>query len=175
MKLNLAMLRKPRLAATSQVNCKLAPLAALGVLSLIFSSCVTVNVNFPESAVQKATDDYVKDLYRAKEKGKSSPTAPASAPSERPQTWLVLPNLLGDLIASAQAADVNFTVTSGKAMDILASQKGRIQEILAQKRAGLIGETKDGHVAVRGRNGVAGCITEGKVPGVGHHVEFRAR
>ena len=26
-------------------------------------SCVTVNVNFPEGAVQKAADDYVKELY----------------------------------------------------------------------------------------------------------------
>lgn len=53
--------------------------------------CLTlnVNVNFPESAVQQATDSYVADLYRQKGKGKpakseSSETVPdAQSPADR--------------------------------------------------------------------------------------------
>lgn len=46
------------------------PLIAVIVfcVSFMLSGCVTVNVNFPEGAVQKAADDYVRELYRAKEK-----------------------------------------------------------------------------------------------------------
>ena len=41
-------------------------------LASLTAACVTVNVNFPESTVQKATDDYVKELYKAKERGHGS-------------------------------------------------------------------------------------------------------
>ncbi len=44
-----------------------------GILFL-FASCITVNVNFPESAVKKAADDFVKELY--------SSEAQASAPKD---------------------------------------------------------------------------------------------
>ncbi|MEZ4871386.1 MAG: hypothetical protein R2827_03890 [Bdellovibrionales bacterium] len=52
-------------------------LSILGA-SVLLVSCITVNVNFPEAAVQKAADDYVKELFikqkqEAEMEGKSSP------------------------------------------------------------------------------------------------------
>src|SRR3954470_20952661 len=83
---------------------KLVPIACL--LSFSFAACVTVNVNFPESAVQKATDDYVRDLYRAKEKGK--PAAPAA----KKESSFEMPSLIN----SAMADDDVFKVSTDKAL-----------------------------------------------------------
>src|SRR5579872_4764189 len=33
-------------------------------IATLVTSCITVNVNFPESAVQRAADDFVQDLYK---------------------------------------------------------------------------------------------------------------
>lgn len=101
---------------------------------------MTVNVNFPESAVQKATDDYVRDLYRAKEKNK----APAAVdPSGKPQSRF-------EIFASAWADEMSLEIRTEETQSILARQKARINEIDAQKGAGFIGENKDGLLSLRG-------------------------
>ena len=116
--------------------------AGLILMALIAGpvACVTVNVNFPESAVQKETDDFVRDLYRAKEKGKASPA---------PSAFLRF-NLINE--AYAGPAEGNFSVNSAKALQIRDKMSGRVEEILNQKRAGVLGETIDGMLTIKGRD-----------------------
>ena len=105
-------------------------------------ACVTVNVNFPESAVQKATDDYVRELYRAKEKGNKG--TPAPDPSAKPAAWNF------SLLPEAQAAEteLEFRLDSDKALKIRDRLSNRLDEVVKYKRDGVIGETNDGLVEV---------------------------
>ena len=106
-------------------------------LALFAGACVTVNVNFPESAAQKATDDYVRDLYRAKNRDKS-PSPEASIKS----------SLIEWALPSAYA-DETFSLNSSTIMSIKESQKARAEEVLDYKAKGFIGEKQDGLLAVR--------------------------
>jgi uncharacterized protein YdbL (DUF1318 family) len=124
--------------------------ALLTLLALGSAACVTVNVNFPESAVQKATDDYVRDLYRAKEKGKTPAPETSQAPTS---SRLIFP--MFDLIATASAdAEANIKVNSDKALKIKDRLASRVEEVLAQKRAGVLGETNDGLLELKGADKV---------------------
>lgn len=111
-------------------------------LILMNSACMTlnVNVNFPESAVQQATDDYVRDLYRAKEKGKT----PAAIPTSKPA-----PKKVSLSLVSVAWAEPVFRVKSAKALDIRDKLAANLNEVLAQKRTGVLGETNDGKLEIR--------------------------
>jgi uncharacterized protein YdbL (DUF1318 family) len=105
-----------------------------------------VNVNFPESAVQKATDDYVRDLYRAKEKGKTTPGSDqSSAPASKVSSFFSF-----SLIGEAYADD--FKVQSPKADQIKARLRSRLDDLIAQKRSGNVGESNDGKLVVKATN-----------------------
>ena len=99
-------------------------------------SCVTVNVNFPEGAVQKAADDYVKELYNAKEKDEAADKKPSS---------LFRFHLSLMPVAHAQ----EFKVDTAKAKEIQARQKARISDLMEHLKAGQIGETTDGLLEVK--------------------------
>lgn len=117
---------------------------ALAFLGLA-SSCLTLNVNvkLPEAAVQSAADDYVRELYRAKEKGRNPDPAPSTGPSSSSFPGFSLG------FASAWAADPVFKVSSPKALALREKLAAQVGEMLAQKRAGFIGETKGGLVTLR--------------------------
>lgn len=107
---------------------------------------MTVNVNFPESAVQKATDDYVRELYRAKKKPGESQAEPAPAPTS---SWLDF-----ELIPSAQANDVpggalEFKVDAPSTAKIRESMRTRLEEVLRYKREGILGESADGQLKIK--------------------------
>jgi uncharacterized protein YdbL (DUF1318 family) len=120
-------------------------------------SCVTVNVNFPEATVQKATDDYVRDLYKAKDKkganpqqGDSSSNKPsATAPAATKTTTSLLESLF---VSTAYADEINFKVNSPKAMTIRDRQIKRIDTVHDAKVAGQLGETGDGYLAIDPKN-----------------------
>lgn len=122
---------------------KKAPLVAC--LLAFSTSCVTVNVNFPESAVQKATDDYVRDLYRAKEKGKQPQASPAPAVKSTSSAEL----LWEIIVPSAQAGDDLITAKTPAALAIQKKQLARIDSIIEQKKAGLLGEKVDGTLVIK--------------------------
>jgi uncharacterized protein YdbL (DUF1318 family) len=131
-------------------------------------------VNFPESTVQKATDDYVKDLYKAKEKSRgtdqsvkktppkpmpdSGPgaggpgtgdTDPAKPDTGAPTSWLDR----FDLVSSAMAAeaDVVFSTSTPKATDLQAKMAAKLNDVESQKQAGNIGEGGDGMLVVKAK------------------------
>src|SRR5262245_42261329 len=113
---------------------RITPIVSFLALMTTQTACVTVNVNFHESAVQKATDDYVRDLYRAKEKGRTPNPAPTTeAPKKGAfDHWLV---------NEAWAADATggFSVNSDRALKIKDRLAANIDEVIAQKRAGVLG------------------------------------
>lgn len=122
-------------------------LAAAALACVIALACVTVNVNFPESAVQKATDDYVRDLYKAKEKGKTPTAAPSKSTSLGIARVLAAIDLTTDAHA-LDASDFSFKVETAKTAEIKDRQSQRLSE-LADKARGQWGEGKDGYLAVR--------------------------
>lgn len=110
----------------------------LGFAGLV--SCVTVNVNIPDSAVQQATDDYVKDLYEAKAKTKPAPS-PSPSNSHRAQF---------ELIPQAYADTNAVSTDSPKAHDISERLKVRLADISTLKSAGTLGESNDGKLTIKG-------------------------
>ena len=103
------------------------------LLPIVLSSCVTVNVNFPEGAVQKAADDYVRELYKSKQKSGSEPSQPSGF-------------FEFSIISTAQAAD--FKISSDESRQIMERQKERIEDLDKYKEKGVIGETSEGLVAI---------------------------
>lgn len=134
---------------------KLAELLALSVLSLLSASaCVTVNVNLPEGAVQRAADDYVRELYRAKERNKASPSPePSSKAASRSFSIKNLSLLALRLVPSAHAAEETqpavFSLQTPKARAIQKKQKELAGEVVEQKQAGAIGEDKAGLLTLK--------------------------
>ena len=89
-------------------------------------SCVTVNVNIPDSAVQQATDDYVKDLYEAK--AKSKPAKPVTFPVDAtPCSIEIIPS------GSTPKTDT-VRPTARRLIDISDRLKSRLADISALKR-----------------------------------------
>lgn len=102
------------------------------------SACVTVNVNFPEGTVQKATDDYVKDIYRAKNK------------NEKPEQTNKDSGWFNYIIPVVYAEDaIQFQMNTAKAIGIQAKLRGRVSEIIQFKKQGFIGEARSGLLAIR--------------------------
>jgi len=114
-----------------------------GLLLLAGLGCVTVNVTFPESAVQKATDDYVRELYRAKEKGHSP--VPQPSPSLTPTKV----SHGFTFVEAAWADEFIFKVDSATALQIRDRLSKRVEEVVVQKRAGVLGESRDGMLVLK--------------------------
>lgn len=130
---------------------------------LFFAACITVNVNFPESAVQRAADNFVQDLYKdtnASTVGDAS-QKPIEAPSEKEtkkkskkpisdnktQSYFNF-SIINEVYAEeAHAQDLN--MSTKKAQEIKARMAARVPTIIDQKRKSLIGETFDGNLTVK--------------------------
>jgi uncharacterized protein YdbL (DUF1318 family) len=120
-------------------------IARTGLASLLFvalSGCVTINVNFPEGAAQKASDDFVKELYRARDRNGGS--EPSTTPSPSAAWW-------HGLILAEALADESFKVSSPKSLQLRERMRKRLDELLTYKRAGQIGEDNLGLLVIRGR------------------------
>ncbi|MBI3541703.1 MAG: DUF1318 domain-containing protein [Deltaproteobacteria bacterium] len=141
-------------------------------------SCITVNVNFPETAVQKAANDFVSDLYKPapavadngkatateaadvknavkKSSKKKTPKAPAAQP-DKPTTWIFS---FGVTDAFAQEVSTG----SPKAQEIKGRMKGRIAELDKWKSKGAVCETADGMLVLKHpekAGGDAGAVSQ---------------
>lgn len=133
---------------------------ALIIASLVITSCVTVNVNFPESAVQRAADDFVQDLYKgttavadADAKGTASDAAamkksmkkksgkvPAAESVKKPTSFRL------ELFSSAYAVDIDARVKtdSPQALELKQKMRSRIESINVWKQKGVVCETMQG-------------------------------
>lgn len=130
-------------------------LGCIATIVLAAPACVTVNVNFPEGAVQKQTDDYVKDLYRAREKKNVAPasvpasTVPTGSTQSPQSSRYSYPDFLKTWVfmsSDAVAEEVSFNINTSEALSIKESLRSRVSEMIKYKKQGMIGETKDGLV-----------------------------
>mgnify|MGYP002835222557 CR=1 FL=1 len=126
------------------VSCfkKVFLLASFGLLA----SCITVNVNFPEAAVQKAADDYVKELYKAKQEAEEG---------EKTSRLINIPGikLVSLSLVPMAHAESEFSIKSAKAKEIQSRQASRISKIDRFKKKGLIGEAQNGLLEVKNDSG----------------------
>jgi len=114
------------------------------------TSCITVNVNFPEAAVQQASDSYVEQLYKLKEgadKSKAAPTTSTSQTKKGASHKVISPWQF--FIPSAYAVD-EFKVQSELITQIQKREVGRLHQMERFKSDGLIGENNKGLLVVRG-------------------------
>ena len=138
----------------------------LKVLTILFFAlvgCITVNVNFPESAVQKAADDFVNDLYKGsstvavdtqapsaksvksqvKKKNKNQKSEPSSQNGS--SGWLNLD--IFSLIPNAYAQELNTDFP--QAIAIKNRMRSRMSELQSLKSSGVICEARDGLVKIK--------------------------
>lgn len=120
-------------------------LAPLALLAQLTTACFTLNVNvaLPEAAVQRATDDYVRELYKAKEKGKASEATPAPSPS----VSLLHVSFVAEAFANEE---LKMKLDSSKSQRIFARLRSRVGDIIAAKKSGVLGENNQGRLVLRG-------------------------
>lgn len=109
-------------------------------------------MNLPESAVQQASDDYVRELYKAKERGKTASPIPSVSPSRSPShspspSPSNKSSLDFNFISEAYAGGLR--TDSENSTKIKGRQASRLDELLAAKRAGVIGEGNDGFLVLK--------------------------
>ncbi len=145
--------------------------------AILLAACITVNVNFPESAVQRAADNFVQDLYKdttastigdaaqkptdapaeketAKETKKKNKKPTTDSKTSAPTTDSTKHTSLFhfELITSVSAEEAHaqeLNMSSKKAQEIKAKMAARVPTIVDQKRKSLIGETFDGNLVVK--------------------------
>ena len=144
----------------------------LGLASLLFAACVTINVYFPAAAAEKAADqiiDTVTGTAPANAAPAETPRAPAPAqPNNSPpkagssngHTLSLLREFsgrtLGALFPAAYAqADANIDITSTEIRAITASMQARFEQLKKFFDAGNVGLTVDGLIEIRDQSGIA--------------------
>ena len=130
--------KRPRSAL--RLGSALALVAALG--------CITVNVYFPEGAVQRAADEFVKDLYKSTN-GQGPQGKGAPSPTPQPSS-----GLMSIFINEAYAAD-EINIHSPGAEAIKARMAPRVAELSSYKARGVIGEASNGTIVLKDAAGLA--------------------
>jgi len=138
-----------------KIGASIALVGALLSCSIIFASCVTVHVNFPEGAVQKAASDYVEELYKAKKVEEEQIPDKSSDLRHHSRSIASL------FIPQAHALD--FHMNSPEIKAIQAKQKSRLSKILSYKKKGVIGETDKGTLGVKDLAAVKSGIEKTRV------------
>lgn len=144
------------------------PFFKIGIIlaAVAFTSCITVNVNFPETAVQQAANDFVKDLYKSpvantseasqaaaasetvkntvkksSHKKTKAPAAEEKPSGTSPSTWNF------SLFTEAYAQEIN--TSSPKANEIRNRMRARVDEVRKWKTMGVVCETSDAMLVVK--------------------------
>ena len=110
---------------------------------LFLTACVTVNIYFPSSAVQKAADEIVDEIRI--ERGKKQ------EPKDKikQEGMLIKESLLSLLTVSEAYAQINIEVSTPAIRALKDTMRGRFQYLQPFYSRGAIGENKDGYVEIR--------------------------
>ena len=110
---------------------------------LFLTACVTVNIYFPSSAVQKAADEIVDEIRI--ERGKKQ------EPKDKikQEGMLIKESLLSLLTVSEAYAQINIEVSTPAIRALKDTMRGRFQYLQPFYLRGAIGENKDGYVEIR--------------------------
>ncbi|MGE4231920.1 MAG: DUF1318 domain-containing protein [Bacteriovoracia bacterium] len=101
-----------------------------------------MNVNFPESAVQRAADDFVRDIYTNPPSDSKPDTKEEVKPENQDQGFF-------QVILLNQAFAQQVRTDSVKAKKIKARMHARVPQIVKFKKDGLLGETLDGNLVLK--------------------------
>jgi uncharacterized protein len=121
---------------------KLNLIAALAVIVLV--SCVTVNIYFPASAIQKAADEMVDDI-RGKDQ-KQEQKKPEQKPDQ--SSWFEWLRLTGWGVSEAYAA-VDIEVSTPAIRGLKDSMKNRFPAMQPFYDKGTLGENNKGFVEIK--------------------------
>jgi len=110
---------------------------------LFLTACVTVNIYFPSSAVQKAADEIVDEIRI--ERGKKQ------EPKDKikQEGMLIKESLLSLLTISEAYAQINIEVSTPAIRALKDTMRGRYSYLQPFYLRGAIGENKDGYVEIR--------------------------
>ena len=125
--------------------------AAVMLMALFTSACVTINIYFPAAAAEEAARMIVRDVLEQQEE-------PTVEPESMPQPsslleggqaagWLAW--TLDRLVAPAAAQEPNLQIDTPATSRLRASMRKRISELAPHLRSGAIGFGNDGFVAIR--------------------------
>jgi uncharacterized protein YdbL (DUF1318 family) len=142
---------------------RFARLSKLMLASLVIGACVTINVNFPAAATEKAADQIIDavtgTMGAATPGGKQTapPAPPTSQNAVRTPGFLVaaVGNALYALIPVAQAQEPNVDVSSPEIRAITGSMQARFGQLQKFFDSGAVGMTQNGLIQVRDASSVA--------------------
>ena len=106
---------------------------------LIFYTCITVNIYFPEAAVQKTAEKIVNDIRENEEKKEEKKIASFTGQL----------NLSSFFIASALYGQEETTVSTPTIRALKQSMRERFPELVPFYEGGQIGESNDGYLVKR--------------------------
>lgn len=142
---------------------RIARISKLTLASLVIGACVTINVNFPAAATEKAADkiiDTVTGTMGAAGGGKATapPLAlPTAKSAYKAPGFLVaaVGNVLYALIPAAQAQDANLDISSPEIRAITGAMQARFAQLQKFFESGAVGMTQNGQIQVRDASTVA--------------------
>ncbi|MEW8072838.1 MAG: YdbL family protein [Candidatus Thiodiazotropha sp.] len=130
------------------------PFMALGLVA-----CVTINIYFPAAAAEEAARTIVRDVLGEEAKSDQDKSAPKEKSNKDDQQSLqeilqstfsnTLGGILDFMVPTAQAATPNIDIDSPAIRKLRASMSSRQSGLAAHYRAGALGFTNNGLVAVR--------------------------
>jgi len=141
---------------------RITRLSRLALASLVIGACVTINVNFPAAATEKAADQIIDAVT-----GRISSTPPATGGKQtappasqraiKQPGFLVaaVGNALYALIPVAQAQEANLDISSPEIRAITGSMQARFGQLQKFFDSGALGMTQSGLIEVRDANAVA--------------------
>ncbi len=126
-----------------------APIVLTGLLAVLATGCVTINVYFPAAAAQKAAQQIVQDVI--------GPAPSASAPTPAPAASAApaksgggMAAVLDLLIPAAQAAAPDMDISTPEIQSIRASMHSEFEsQVEPLLTSGAVGFTANGNIAVR--------------------------
>lgn len=155
-----------RLTLTLRPRARAAALAAL----LLTGACVTINVNFPAAAADKAADRIIDQVYGTHGSAPAAPVpAPAAAPAAAPKQDdpnqgahlapagappALLGRLLDFVVAPARADAPDLDVSTPAIRALVASMEGRHSALEPYYASGAVGLTAEGTLELRDMNAV---------------------
>ena len=127
---------------------KMSWFVALAMVVLV--SCVTVNIYFPASAIQKAADEMVDDI-----RGKDQKPEQMPEPKKDQSSWFEQLRLTRIGMSEAHAATLDIDVSTPAIRGFRESMKNRFPLLQPFYDKGALGESSKGFVEIRNADALA--------------------
>ncbi len=117
------------------------------LLTILLTACVTINIYFPAAAAEQAADRIIEDVW-GKQPGGGEKKPPSSSRNSGTRVSL-LNGLLDLVVAPAQAAEADISISSPAINRIRATMRARHSQLAPYYNSGAIGLTRDALIAIR--------------------------